>query len=201
MISNKNKYCLSLTGAGTYRAEALEAARAYLECQNWREVRHRIVDEDLLSLNSEGNRKRIGGEVIKRLKTLTLEETAFFVSSVDDDQLAMLWVAFCRTYPILRSFSSGVLSVRYRDMIPDVPKETYRAFVEDEEYDHPELAALTESSQKKIEIRIYGMLRDCRLIGAGFNITPLYPSEAFAELIRANSPEDLLLFPKVGALL
>lgn len=64
------KYCLSLTGAGTYRAETLEVLHTYLEHRDWSEVRRLIVEENLINLNSEGNRKRIGGEIVKRLKTL-----------------------------------------------------------------------------------------------------------------------------------
>ena len=200
-MRKSENYCLSLTGAGTYRAETLEVLHAYLECRDWREVRRLVVEDNLINLNSDGNRKRIGGEIIKRLQTLAIEELEYFDESIDDDQSAMLWVALCRTYPILYSFARNVLAARYANMVPDLPKTSYLAFTEEIEFDHPEYARLTESSKKKIEIRIFGMLRDCRLIDSAFLITPLYPSVRFVELVGQTSPEDLKLFPKVGALL
>lgn len=201
MADSSSRYTLSLTGAGTYKAETLTVAREYLECGDWTEVRRLIVDENLISLNSDGNRKRIGGEIVKRLKTLNADELSFLDSSLDDDQLAMLWVMLCRTYPILREFSTGVLAERYNNMMPDLPKSTYQAFAEEQKLDHPELAALTENSQKKVEIRVFGMLRDCHLIDGDFNITPLYPTGRFVSLLQDHAPDDLKLLPKAGALL
>ena len=200
MARSSKEYCLSLTGASTRYAETMAAARAYDECRDWAEVRRLIAEENLFGLNSDGNRKRIGGEVLKRLKSLNEEETVFLAGALDHDQPAMLWVALCRTYPIVRSVATGLLVARFDRMLPDLPREAYRAFVEEEKYDHSELAELTDKSLDKIEIRIFGMLRDCKLLDSSFNITPLYPSDRFVSLVGAGAPEDLSLFPKVGAL-
>ncbi len=192
---------MSLTGASTRYSETLAASRAYADCRDWSEVRRLIVDENLFGLNSDGNRKRIGGEVLKRLKTLNEDEVVFLSDAVNHDQPAMLWVALCRTYPIVRSVATELLTARFDRMLPDLPKEAYRAFVEEEKYDHPELAALTEKSLNKVEIRVFGMLRDCKLLDKSLKITPLYPSERFVSLLRNANSEDLELFPKAGALL
>lgn len=201
MAKSNNEYCLSLTGASTRYTETMAAARAYADCRNWSEVRNLIVDKNLFGLNSDGNRKRIGGEVLKRLKTLNEDEVIFLADAVGHDQPAMLWVALCRTYPLVYSVSSELLASRFDRMIPDLPRETYRAFIEEEKYDHPELAALTEKSLEKVEIRIFGMLRDCKLLDDSLKITPLYPSEGFVSLLRGANPGDLNLFPKAGALI
>lgn len=201
MARSNNEYCLSLTGASTRYIETMAAARAYADCGSWSEVRRLIVDENLFGLNSNGNRKRIGGEVLKRLKTLNEDEAIFLADAIGHDQPAMLWVALCRTYPLVRSVATELLSARFDRMLPDLPKEAYKAFVEEERYDHPELDALTEKSLGKIETRIFGMLRDCKLLDGSFKITPLYPSERFVSLLRTTNPGDLDLFPKAGALI
>lgn len=200
MAKSSKEYCLSLTGASTRYIETMAAARAYVNCGDWTEVRRLIVEENLFGLNSDGNRKRIGGEVLKRLKTLSDEEVAFLANAIDHDQPAMLWVSLCRTYPIVRSVATDLLVARFDRLLPDLPRETYRAFVEDEKYEHPDLAKVTDKSLDKVEIRVFGMLRDCKLLDKSLNITPLYPSERFVALLRDSSPEDLELFPKVGAL-
>lgn len=203
-MADKNcseKYSLSFTSIGVRRLETVEVARAYVEKSDWKEIRRLIVEDNLIALNAEGTRKRIGSEIIKRLRTLDDAEIAFLSDSVDADQLAMLWVAICRTYPILRNFSKNVLSARFASMIPDVPKTAWSAFVEEEELDHPELARITDKSRKQLELRAFGMLRECRLIDKDCNITPLYPSARFASLLRERSPRDFELFPKVGVFL
>ena len=201
MVDSAQKYSLSFTSIGLRRLETAEACRAYTDCGDWTEVRRRIVEDDILSLNKESTRKRVASEVIKRLRTLDEEETAFLADAVGDDQLAMTWVAVCRTYPILRAFSTRVVAARYAKMMPDVPRTAWAAFVDDEELDHPEIGRLTDKSRHQLELRAYGMLRECRLIDAEYNITPLYPSLRFADLVRSRESLDLEIFPKVGALL
>lgn len=201
MAGNDQKYCLSFTSIGLRRLETVEVGRAYVDCGDWSEVRRRIVEDDILSLNKESTRKRVGLELIKRLRALSDDEAAFLCEAVDDDQLAMAWVAVCRTYPVLRAFSARVVAGRYAKMLPDVPRTAWAAFIDDEEMDHPELAALTEKSRHQLELRAYGMLRECRLIDEDYNITPLYPSLRFADLVRSREALDLEIFPKVGALL
>ena len=194
-------YCLSLTGAGTYQAETVLTARAYLETPDWAEVRKLIAEENLLGFNTDGHRRRIGSEIIKRLRTLSSDELEMLASATGDDLAALTWLAICRTYPLAYGLSGDVLAGRFERMLPDLPKTAYRAFVEEQAFDHPELAALTESSLKKVETRLFGMMRDCRLINEAFEITPLYPSPRLVDTIRAFRPQDLELFPKAGVLL
>ena len=200
MADREQKYSLSFTSIGARRLETSEVARAYVDCLDWTEVRRRIVEDDIISLNKESTRKRVGGEIIKRLKTLDTDETTFLADAVDDDQLAMTWVAICRAYPVLRSFSTNVVAARFSNMVPDVPRTAWAAFVDEESIDHPELAHLTEKSRKQLETRTFGMLRECRLIDGSYNITPLYPSIRFVTLVRERAPWDLELFPKAGVL-
>ena len=196
MADSEQKYSLSFTSIGARRSETVEVARAYVDCLDWTEVRRRIVEDNIISLNKESTRKRVGSELVKRLRMLDTDEMAFLADAVDDDQLAMIWVVICRTYPVLR-----VVAARFSKMVPDVPRTAWTAFVDEESMDHPELARLTDKSRKQLEIRAFGMLRECRLLDDAYNITPLYPSPRFATLVRGRAPWDIELFPKAGVLL
>lgn len=200
-VGMSGNYCLSLTGAGTYKQEMVLLARTYLESGSWNAVKASVLDDNLLQLNTDSNRKRIGSELIKRLKTLNPEELEFLAKSTGDDLSAIVWVAFCRTYPFMREFSNELISERFARMKPDVTKEAYQAFVEDKMYEHPELARLTDASREKVKIRVFGMARDCGLLDRSGVITPIYPSPSFVSLIKRADSEDLSLFPKVGAIL
>lgn len=201
MADSEQKYSLSFTSIGARRSETVEVARAYVDCLDWTEVRRRIVEDNIISLNKESTRKRVGSELVKRLRMLDADEMAFLADAVDDDQLAMIWVVICRTYPVLRAFSTNVVAARFSKMVPDVPRTAWTAFVDEESMDHPELAHLTDKSRKQLEIRAFGMLRECRLLDDAYNITPLYPSPRFATLVRERAPWDIELFPKAGVLL
>ena len=189
MADSEQKYSLSFTSIGARRSETVEVARAYVDCLDWTEVRRRIVEDNIISLNKESTRKRVGSELVKRLRML------------DTDEMALIWVVICRTYPVLRAFSTNVVAARFSKMVPDVPRTAWTAFVDEESMDHPELARLTDKSRKQLEIRTFGMLRECRLLDDAYNITPLYPSPRFATLVRGRAPWDIELFPKAGVLL
>lgn len=200
MADSQQKYSLSFTSIGARRPETIEVARAYVDCLDWTEVRRRIVEDNIISLNRESTRKRVGRELIKRLRMLDTDEMAFLADAVDDDQIAMIWLVICRTYPVLRAFSTEVVAARFSKMVPDVPRTAWAAFIE-ESIDHPALARLTVKSRKQLEIRAFGMLRECHLLDDAYNITPLYPSPRFTSLIRERAPWDIELFPKAGILL
>ena len=140
MADSEQKYSLSFTSIGARRSETVEVARAYVDCLDWTEVRRRIVEDNIISLNKESTRKRVGSELVKRLRMLDTDEMAFLADAVDDDQLAMIWVVICRTYPVLRAFSTNVVAARFSKMVPDVPRTAWTAFVDEESMDHPELA-------------------------------------------------------------
>ena len=99
MADSEQKYSLSFTSIGARRPETVEVARAYVDCLDWTEVRRRIIEDNIISLNKEGTRKRVGSELVKRLRMLDTDEMAFLADAIDDDQLAMIWVVICRTYP------------------------------------------------------------------------------------------------------
>lgn len=199
-VQMNRSYCLSLTGAGTYKQEMVLLARTYLDKGSWDAVKASVLDDNLLQLNTVANRKRVGAELIKRLKTLSAEELEYLASCSGDDLSAIVWVAFCRTYPFIREFSSELIVERFAKMKPDVTKEVYQAFVEDKMYEHPELAKLTDASREKVKTRVFGMARDCGLLDRSGTITPIYPSLPFVSLIKRADSDDLSLFPKVGAI-
>ena len=98
--NERQKYSLSFTSIGARRLETAEVARASVETPDWTEVRRRIVEDDIISLNKESTRKRVGAEIIKRLRMLDADEVTFLADAVDDDQLAMTWLAISRTYQV-----------------------------------------------------------------------------------------------------
>lgn len=68
------RYLLSFTASPIRRAECVTLSRKYLELNDWQLVRKASIDEDLLMLHSESSRKRVSGELIKRLKNLSKVE-------------------------------------------------------------------------------------------------------------------------------
>lgn len=190
-------YCLSMSGSSVRRPETLETARLYLDLGNWADVRKQVVESNVYQLNAESSRKRVAGELIKRLRTLTDDEIRFLVDSHLDDQSAMLWVSVCRTYQFVSGLSATVLRDRYESGIPTYTEGAYEAFFAQEAEVHPELLKLTEMSKKKMRNQIFRMLVECDLVAEDGAITPIHPSPAFVQAIDLAHQDDLDLFPGV----
>ena len=190
------EYPLSMTGSGARRPESVLTARLYLETGNWNAVRKRVVEENEYQMNTETSLKRVAGELIKRLKTLTGDELRFLVESYGDDQLAMLWVSICRAYPFMRAFSQEAIAERYRQGAPDLTVGAYEALFDSESQYHPELEDLAPATKARMRNQILQMVRDCKLVDDQGAITPLYLSAQFEDALGERRFEDLALFPK-----
>jgi hypothetical protein len=190
-------YNLSITGATIRRPDTVETARLYLELGDWKEVRRRVVEDNVYQLNSEASLKRFVADIIKRLRTLTDDELRFLVSSHSDDQSAMLWVSVCRTYPFVSRLSATVLRDGYEQGIPTYTEGAFEAYFEQEAEMHPELLGLSLRSHKKVRTQIFRMMVECGLIQKDGTVTPIHPSPAFVRTIDAEHKGDLDLFPGV----
>lgn len=189
------EYSLSMSGSSARMQESLLAARTYLELRDWAATRAKIVDENLFQLNAVSSRKRVAGELVKRLKTLTDKELEFFASSYGDDRCAMLWIAICRTYRFVHDLSQEVIAGRYERTIPDFTQEAYDVFFDDQVDVHPELAKMTEGGRKKMSNTILRMLVECQLVSDDRIITPLHPTQAFFDTLDEAHEGDLRVFP------
>lgn len=184
-----------MSGSTARVQETLIAARTYLELGDWSATRKAIIDENLFRLNAVSSRKRVSGEIVKRLRALSDDEVRFLVSSSGDDRCAMLWVAICRTYQFVRDFSQQVLAERYDHSATDLPTEVYDVFFDSQAEVHPELDRLTKLGRGKMRSVVFKMLRECRLLDDDNRITPLCTSPAFAEALGENRADGLALFP------
>lgn len=193
-----NNYCLSLIGASVYPNVVPKLAQAYLEYNDWDYVKNEIVNENLLQINAESSRIRIGHELIKRLKTLCDDELEILACTSGDDRYTLEWASICRSYPFVRKLSEELVKGRFERMLPDVNKNVYEAFLEEESYEHEELKKLTDNTLIKLRSCIFTMLRECHLIDEGGRITPLYPTVTTLNALKRCNPEDLKLFPGIG---
>lgn len=192
-----SSYCLSMSGSSVRRPDMLATARLYLELGDWSKTRKRVVEDNLYQLNAESSRKRVAGELVKRLNTLGDKEIRFLVDSYGNDQSAMLWVAVCRTYEFVHDLSVSVLRGRYESGIPTYTEGAYEAFFDEQLALHEELERLTPASRKKMRSQVFRMLVECDLVTEKGEITPIHPSQDFAGALGQGHLDDLDLFPGV----
>ena len=157
------KYSLSYTAASLRRAETASLAEAYLnECSgNWDALRKMSVEDDLLMVKQESSRKRLTGELIKRLKNYTPAEMRALAGGVGSEAgNAIVWVGICRTYDIIAKFIVNVAAERWAEGTKSLPEGAYEAFIADESLLHPELEKLSEQTKARLRSQLYTMMRE-----------------------------------------
>lgn len=147
------------------RPECVTIARSYLGLGDWKAVRSAIEDDDILMIRSESSRKRLGLELVKRLKNLTDAELTQLAECGDSQQeTALVWIAICRTYQFIRDFLDDVVAVRWHDGLGDLPQGAYESYVEEASVSHPELGKLSELTKQRLRNQLFQMLRETGII-------------------------------------
>ena len=188
------KYALSFTAASIRRPECVILARAFAQTPDWDVVRHACIEEDLLMIRSESSRKRVSGELVKRLRNLSADELAYLAlpCADADGQGAILWVAVCRTYPFVADFVCQVVADRWHSGKRDLPVGAYESFFEEASLVHPELARLSDLTRPRLRNQLYQMLRETGLVADDLTIRPYLVPLSAKDLL---GPAELAFFP------
>ena len=161
--------------------------KEYQDTQNWLTVRKRCIEDDILMLRLESSRKRVSGELIKRLKNLDDDELVYLASCEDARaQSAILWVAVCRTYEFVRDFTEQVVAARWAESKGDLPIASYEAFFEESSEVHQELAKLAESTRPRLRNQLYQMLREMEFVDGDNNLKPYLLPDSASNCIGAR---------------
>lgn len=190
------KYLLSYSAAAIRRADCVTLAKAYLECNDWAEVRHRVLDDDILLIKAESSRKRIATELIRRMMCLDDGEISALASvSGSKAQAAICWIAVCRSYGFISKFITDCAAERWFGGMKTLTDGVYDSFVSEEAVVHPELVTISSATQGKIRSQLFTMLREMEFVDkAGNMIGYVMPSDCEAII----SSDDLRWFPTMG---
>lgn len=191
------EYPLSFTATSTRIPECMATVKTYLGCGDWDETRRLIVANNAYNLNSESSLKRIAGELIKRLRTLSQTELELLSKSLGDDQKALLWVSVCRTYPFMRAFAE-LICERYESLTP-VTLGAYGSLFDEEASQHPELDALTELTKGRLRNQAFRLAIDCHVLDESYMPMSLQPTVTTLDAIREAKANDLLVIPGAQA--
>ena len=92
----KNKYLLSFTTGGLFYQHSLSIANIYMSLNNWEEVYKNIVENNILQARTQSTAKRVGREIINRLKTLTSNELSLLIEKSPIEKKQILFISVCK---------------------------------------------------------------------------------------------------------
>lgn len=193
-VREPERYKLSFSVGGLYLQGGPVAARLYLDLRDWAAVRVALDADNLLQARTESSARRWGRELVQRLEELTDSELALLADATADERAQLMWVAACRRYELIAEFAEEVLRERFLLMAPDLTPEHFEAFVRGKTLWHPELAALEESTLRKLRTTLFLMMREADFVTAEGFIIPTVLSARVRDELAKRDPSDVRLF-------
>lgn len=204
-VREAGRYCLSFTAAGLKPELAAVIARTYKEVGNWKQARGLVLERNALQTRSLASAKRLETELRQRLQLLSDEQLKLLAEGSSDDRLAMAWLAVLKRIQLTVELTRDLLLEKLEGSDALLRRSDMTGFYEASEQLHPELQALTVSSQKKVHSTVLAMLREVGLLEGKANRSGLLgtlqrPSLSPQALALIGNDADLragfLLSPK-----
>lgn len=194
MVKDK-KYSMSFTTGSLYHYESMTIVELYMEQQDWNATRNKAITENLLQSRTLSTLKKVCGEVISRLKTLSPRELNYLAQTNHQEQAYLFWIAVCRRYEFIADFATEVLRERYITLKIDLSYEDFDAFFNQKAEWHEELERITQSTRSKSRQVLFRILRETNLLSDNNIIHAAMLSPELLVLLREECAEDIFYFP------
>ena len=158
------RYCLSFTAAGLRPELAAVIAGIHLQAGDWKRTKAAVLERNALQARSASTGKRLESELRQRLQLLSQAQLELLARGSSEERLAMAWLGVLKRIAITLELTREVLMDKLSSLDPVLRRSDMASFYDVCERQHPELAALSPSSQQKIRSALLKMLRDAGLL-------------------------------------
>lgn len=122
----------------------------------------------ILPINAESSRKRVGAEIIKRLRALP--DSSFidlFSYSNAENKKILLFYSICKYYPIILDFMIEVVLTKWNNLDVELTVEDFQNFLFLKMDYHPELVKITDKTKYKSGQVALKMLKELGMLVDG----------------------------------
>ena len=186
---------MSFTTGGLFHQETVTLSLLYLELGDWKLLRDKVLDENLLQARTQNTLKRVYREIVSRLKTLSPAELQLLTEADSLKQGYLLWIAACRRYKFIADFAVEVLRERYISLNTTLNKEDFDAFFNKKSEWHAEMNEIKPATRNKLRQVVFKMLREADLLTNNNTIRAAILTQKFLVAISPNHREDISYFP------
>jgi hypothetical protein len=188
-------YIMAFTAGALLHQASLTVAELFVKLGDWRAVRERVRDDNLLQMRTPAASRRIFQEVVSRLKHLTSAQLALLCTGTPQEQEHMLWLAICKRYRFIYDFAVEVMREKFIRLDFALSYDAYDIFFNDKAEWHAEVAGVAESTRKKLRQVLFKMLREANFLTQEDQILPVVLSPRTLDVIVADDPAYLMAFP------
>lgn len=196
--AQQKPYLMSFSVGGLWVNESLVVARLHVEGEPWEQTMLRALEQGAGSLPKVASNRRTLREIANRLAQLTAEERRFMLQEADRaDQLALLWLATCRTYRFVGEFALEVIRERYLSYQFALPLEAFDILFDAKAEWDEGLAMLSNSTRKKLRQVLFRIMREAEILTRDGRIQTAILSPRLKVLVEENNPRELVYFPGI----
>lgn len=178
------KYNLAFTAGALLFDEAVMYINSIQDFTRYLD-RSELVSMMSIPTNSESSKKRIKSELDKRLKNLDAGYLKTFAESSISDQKAILFLAVCKTYTIIRDFMLEVVYSKWKNFDNDLLTYDFQYFLSTK-LSSEEIDKISEKSRYKLSQVAILMLKNVGVFVNG-KIIPVVLSDNLLQLLEKNN--------------
>ena len=189
------RYSMSFTTGGLFLSESIKLASLFFETKEWKNVRKKVVSENLLQTRTQNTSKRVCREIISRLNKLGFRELELLISGNPQEQRHLLWMAICRRYKFIADFAIEVLRERYISLKTDIHHEDFDAFLNKKSEWYTEIDEIKPATRAKLRQVLFRILKEVNFMSPDNIIHPAMLSPRLLKIVFHENQREILLFP------
>ena len=128
-------------------------AKKHKECNDWNLCRKEAMENNLMQIEKIASAERYLAYTIKLLKELTEEELSLLSDSDSSSQRGLMWLVFCRTYPLIGKFSATVINQKFNHHDFFLSTGDWNEFLSRESSEHQEIRHLDFSTVSPFQVK------------------------------------------------
>lgn len=179
------------TISGLMLPQSIKIVRLFVECNNWAEVKAKAVETNVMQIDKLASSSRYISYIIKNLKNLTLEEIQFFDGAGIEDQRTLLWIAFCRTFPIVGLFASEVVHQKFLSYEKTLSFSDWNEFLSRKANENDSIDNIGKETRKKAKSVIFTNLHQAGFLSSSNELKAADISEDAKKIIG----KDIVFLP------
>jgi hypothetical protein len=192
---SNDRYNMSFTTGGLFHQESVEVAKLFLSLHDWKAVRKKALDSNLVRSRTKSSSVRVCREICKRLELLNVEELKILIEGSVQEQKQILWLSVCRRYRFIYDFAVEIIREKYLNLSAGIFPEDYDAFFNSKVTRHNELEDLTDKTRAKLRQVLFRILKETELLGKDNTINPSILTPRIVKIISQQELSDLTIFP------
>ena len=188
-------YMMSFTAGALLYRESITVARLYAEIGDWAAARAAALVDNALQIRTTSAAKRLAREAAQRLETLAPAQLQLLRDSDRREQTALLWLAICKRYRFIHDFAVEVVREKFVRLDLHLSYDDFDLFFNRQAEWHAEVDRIEPSTRTKLRSNLFAMLREADILSAGDLIQPALLSPTVIQVIGADDPAHLAIFP------